>query len=222
MFKKAAFILAMPFSAANAETMTCPVGGERFDMPIAAECNDVTGATMLLMPLGCPPKPLPQCPQNFLPVYKVFTDAEFPELKQYMQTESYESNVDFSPYFLSYNIEKFLNGSDGRLPARLLLEGLWQDPALIFSDPAYLSAFNREIDALVEPDSANNNSMLLSMQAFIELLKGNVSAGRAYLEQSENQNPDSPRALVYLQAVRACFSDPSQRHCNATAAIPEP
>jgi len=222
MLKKAVFILAMPFSAANAETMICPVGGERFDVPIAAECNDVTGATMLLMPLGCPPDPLLQCPQNFLPIYKDFSDAEIPDLKQYMQTESYESNVDFSPYFLSYNIEKFLNGSNELLPARLLLEGLWQDPSLIFNDPSYLSAFNREIEALVAPDSANNDAMLLSMRAFIELLIGNASLGRVYLERSENQNPDSPRALVYLRAVRACFSDPSLHHCNATATIPEP
>jgi len=221
VLQKAVFILATLSGAANAETLTCPVGGERFEAPRGAECNDVTGATMLLMPVGCPPDPLPQCPQNFLPMYKAFSDAEMPDLRQYMQTESYESNVDFSPYFLAYNIEKYLNGPDELLPAGLLLQGLWQDPSLMFNDPMYLRAFNREIEALVVPDSPNNSAMVLSMRAFVELLTGNENAGRVYLEQSTSQNPDSARALAYLRAVRLCFSDTSQPHCNATAPIPE-
>ncbi len=220
MLKKAIFALVVLSGAASAETLTCPVGGEHFEAP-TAQCNGASGLTMLLMPLGCPPAPMPQCPQNFLPMYRDFTTEELPLLAQYMQSESYESNVDFSPYYLAYITEKFLSGPDKSLPAQLLLQGLWQDPALITADPEYMAALASELapSPAATPDEAATRLALL---AFIKLLGGEAGAGEGLLAQAESQEARAPETLVYLSAVRACFSDQSQPHCTATAPIPQP
>ncbi len=220
MLKKAVFALAMLSSAASAETLTCPVGGERFAAPVAAACGEDGGQTMLLMPLGCPPAPLPQCPQNFLPMYKAFSAEELPILKQYMQSESYESNVDFSPYYLAYIVEKYLNGPDKQLPALLLLWGLWQAPALISDDPEYMAALAYELERNLTPATPDDNAMILAMLGFTQLLSGNPEAGQSYLARAESQAASA--AQGYLAAVRACFADPSQPHCRAVAAMPRP
>ncbi len=219
MLKKVVFALAVLSSAASAETLTCPVGGERFEAPAATVCDGATGFTMLLMPLGCAPAPLPQCPQNFLPIYRAFSADELPILKQYMQSESYESNVDFSPYYLAYIIEKYLNGPEKQLPARLLLQGLWQDPSLVSADPEYMAAlgFELEANAPAAPDEA---AMRLALLAFTRLLSGDPESGQVFMARAESQDVQSATAQAYLAAVRACFAESSQPHCNATAAIP--
>jgi len=222
MLKRLVFTLAALSSAASAETLTCPVGGERFEAPAIAVCGEYIGQTMLLMSAGCPPDKLPQCPQNFLPMYKAFSAEELALLAQFMQSETYDSNVDFSPYYLAYIIEKHLNGQDSQLPALLLLWGMWQDPALIFEDPDYMAALSREIEANFYPATSDDNARLLAMLAFTQLLAGHTEAGLSYVARAESQNAGSAEALAYLRAVRACFTDPSARHCTASAAIPQP
>ena len=219
MLKKTVLALAVLSGAASAETLTCPVGGERFEAPAATACNGDSGFTMLLMPLGCPPAPLPQCPQNFLPIYRAFSADELPILKQYMQSESYESNVDFSPYYLAYIIEKYLNGPDKHLPARLLLRGLWQDPSLLSADPEYMVALGSELEANI-PAAPDEAAMRLALLAFTRLLSGDPESGQVFMARAESQDVQSATAQAYLAAVRACFAESSQPHCNATAAIP--
>lgn len=206
--------------AASAETLTCPVGGEQFLAPAATACNAFTRQTMLLMPAGCPPDPLPQCPLNFLPMYKSFSAAELPVLKQYMQSESYESNVDFSPYYLAYIVEKHLNGPDKQLPALLLLRGLWQTPALITDDPEYIIALAYELEQNRTPATPEDNAMMLAMLGFVRLLQGEQEAGLGYLARAENQAAQTQKTRRYLAAVRACFNDLSAAHCRADALIP--
>lgn len=222
MLKKAVFVVAALSGAATAETLTCPVGGERFEAPVAPECSDISGQTMLLMSLRCPPDPMPQCPQNFLPMYRAFSAEELPLLTQYMQTESYESLVDFSPFYLAYNIEKYLNGPDAGLPAWILLRGLWHDPAQLGAEPGYLPALTLEFEAQLTDYSPNENTIVLAQLAFLNLLDGDAGRGRAYLARAENQRARGSTVLKYLNAVRLCFVEPSLPHCNATAAIPEP
>jgi hypothetical protein len=220
MRKMAVFALVVLSSAASAETLTCPVGGEQFVAPLAGTCVEEGGQTMLRRPLGCPPDPMPQCPQNFLPMYRVFSAEEIPVLKQYMQSESYESNVDFSPYYLAYIIEKYLNGPDEQLPARLLLRGLWQDPALISDDPAYMSALTYELEQTLAHATKDEAAMTLGMLGFLQLLGGNAEAAQAYIARAESQK--TPAAQGYIAAVSACLADPTRPHCQATAAIPQP
>jgi hypothetical protein len=222
MLNKLAFTLAVLSSAASAETLTCPVGGERFAAPEIAVCGEYIGQTMLLMSAGCPPDRLPQCPQNFLPMYKAFSTEELALLGHFMQSETYDSNVDFSPYYLAYIIEKYLNGPDNQLPALLLLWGLWQDPALIAEDPDFMVALSREIEANFYATAPDDNALMLAMLAFTQLLAGHTEAGLGYLARAESQDARSPEAQSYLSAVRTCFTDPSAAHCTANAAIPRP
>ncbi len=222
MLKKAVFALAVLTGTAKSETLTCPIGGEQFAAPVAATCAGGEGLTMLLMPLGCPPDPLPQCPQNFLPMYKGFSAEELPILKQYMQSESYESNVDFSPYYLAYIVEKYLNGPDKQLPALLLLWGLWQTPTLMSDDPEYTAALAYEIEQNLTPATPDDNAMLLAMLSFTQLLGGDAEAGLRFLARAESQAAQSVPAQAYLNAVGTCFTNLSQPHCTATAPIPQP
>ena len=209
-------------SAAHAEELTCAVGGERFEVPDKGVCGEYAGDTMLLMPIGCPPGPMPQCPQNFLPMYRAFTAEELPVLSQYMQSESYESNVDFSPYYLAYIIEKHLKGPDRQLPVLLLLQGLWQTPALISDDPEYISALAYELEATLNPETPDDNAMWLAMLGFTQFLGGNAEAARELLERAESQASRSGPAQAYRAAVHACLANSSQPHCTAMAAIPQP
>ena len=158
---------------ANAETLVCPVGGERFEAPVAPICGEITGQTMLLAPIGCAPDPMPQCPQNFLPMYRAFNAEELPLLAEYMQSESYESLVDFSPFYLAYNIEKFLNGADAALPAWILQRGLWHDPAQLSSEPGYLPALRFEYEAVLSDNAPEENTTVLTQLAFFHFLAGN-------------------------------------------------
>ncbi len=223
MLKKAVFVLAVLAGTAKAETLTCPVGGERFAAFQAAPCTETTGLpTMLLAPSRCAPPPMPQCPQNFLPMYRGFTAEELPLLKQYMQTESYESIVDFSPYFLAYNIEKYLSGPDTKLPIRLLLLGVWQNPALLFEDPDYVLALEREVHAQLQPSTADENALLLGMLAFAKWIAGDRAAASEYLARAQSENAQDLTVGNYLVAVNACFTDQSLPFCTATAAIPQP
>ncbi len=223
MLNKAVFALAVLSSAANAETLTCPVGGERFAAPQAAPCDGITGLpTMLLAPSRCTPAPMPQCPQNFLPMYRAFSAEELPILRQFMQTESYESNVDFSPYYLAYIVEKYLNGANPALPAQLLLQGLWQDPALVFEDQGYMGALKSELEAQFQPATKDRNALLLGMLAFVEWLGDNPADGTAYLARADGQNVRDLTVQNYLTAVRACFTDENLPFCTATALIPQP
>jgi len=222
MLIKLAFAVAALSSAASADTLICPVGDERFEAPAIAVCGEYIGQTMLLMSDGCPPDKLPQCPQNFLPMYKAFSTEELALLGPFMQSESYESNVDFSPYYLAYIIEKYLNGPDNQLPALLLLWGLWQDPALIDEDRAFMAALSREIEANFYPATPDDNALMLAMLAFTQLLAGHTEAGLGYLARAESQDARAPEAQTYLSAVRTCFTDPSAEHCTASAAIPQP
>jgi len=221
VLKVAAFAMVMLSGIANAETLICPVGGERFAAPEAPSCGEFRGQTMLLMPAGCPPDPLPQCPQNFLPMYKMFSAEELGLLAPFMQSESYESNVDFSPYYLAYITEKYLNGADKQLPALLLLWGLWQDPSLISQDPAYMDALNSEIEANILPATGDDNARLFAMLAFTRLLAGHAEDGQSYFAQAESQNIQLAETRLYLEAVRGCFDDLRATHCAAEALIPQ-
>lgn len=220
MLRNAAILLAALSGAANAETLTCPVGGERFEAPAAPHCGEITGQSMLLMPIGCPPDPMPQCPQNFLPMYKAFSVDEMPLLTQYMQSESYESLVDFSPFYLAYTIEKYLNGPDKALPLRILQRGLRHDPMLLNSEPGYLPALSAEFGAYISGNASDENTTALAQLAFFHVLGADITRAGAYLERAESERARGAAVLRYLSAVRRCVNDPSELHCSATAAIP--
>ncbi|MBL1437048.1 MAG: hypothetical protein COB08_012740 [Rhodobacteraceae bacterium] len=221
MLKKAVCALAALSGAASAETMTCPVGGERFEAPVSAFCEGGARRTMLLMPEGCPPSPLLQCPQNFLPVYRDFSEQELPLVAQYMQTESYESSVDFSSYLLAYDIEKFLSVPDSPLPRLLLERGLWQDMSLI-SDAYFVDTFTYEFGGLSRNLEPDKQAEQLTRLAFVALLAGRSFKSEEYLAHAENAQAQGPDALDYLKAVRACVADQSQPHCRPDALIPGP
>lgn len=221
MLKKAIFALAVLSSTASAETLICPIGGERFAAPAIAQCDETGTETMLLMPVGCPPATMPQCPQNFLPMYRAFGEAELPLLRQYMQSESYESNVDFSRYYLAYIVEKHLNGPMPQLPAMLLLRGLWEDPSLITNDPAYMSALRGEMEGLLHADAPNYSAQILTMLGFTQFLAGDLPATNVYLDRAESLSPKGAKARRYLNAVRACLVDSSMPFCSPTALIPK-
>jgi hypothetical protein len=137
-----------------------------------------------------------------------------------MQSESYESAVDFSPYYLAYIIEKFLHGPDRHLPGQLLLAGLWQDPALLSQDPAYIDALLGELAAASADQAPDEAAKTLALVAFVTLLRGDSAAAQPLLAQAEAAGARAPEALRYLDAVHGCLANPARAYCSATALIP--
>jgi hypothetical protein len=180
------FLLLLAPQTGGAETLTCPVGGERFESVSLNNCVAEPRLTMVLAPArSCDSATvLQQCPQNFLPLYKAFSEADLALLKEYMLSESYDSVVDRSRYYLAYQIEKYLGEGDSGIPFLLLYEGLWRDPLNTFTDEIYLEDFLYEIPAEIRRVAPEAKPYLQSIAAFVMLKAGRRAAAVEMLKSA--------------------------------------
>ena len=200
--------------------LICPVGGERFEITETLSCTTYSDRTMSFAPTSSCDfvTRLPQCPQNHLPMYKEFTEADIAFLREYMLSETYDSMVDRSRYYMAYTIERQLGSEDPSDPFWLLLQGLWFDPDTTFSDEGYLSEFLVVARSEIERETEENRPYLQSLVAFAQVKAGNLAAAQALITAASTQ--DIPFLRSYHRAIEACMDDPNSAFCDPGSLIP--
>ncbi len=202
-------------------TLTCPIGGEQFSITDTASCSQFGERTMSFAPISTCDfvTRLPQCPQNHLPMYKDFSEDELAILREFMVSETYDSMVDRSRYYMAYIIERQLGGGGEVSPFWLLLNGLWYDPENTFSDPEYLSEFLAEARAEISKESEENRPFVQSIAAFVQMKAGDHSAARALM--SAANVVDIPYLQAFHRAIEACMADAGSEFCDPETLIPQ-
>ena len=202
--------------------LTCPIGGERFEITETTSCTEYPGRTMSFSPISSCDfvTRLPQCPQNFLPVYRSFSDEDITFLSEFMVSETYDSMIDSSRFYMAYIIERQLGSEDPSTPFSLLLQGLWFDPENTFSDAAYIAEFLAISRSEIERETVENRPYLQSIAAFVEMKAGNFDAAEALIQTAAAEN--IPFLRAYHRAIEACMSDQSSEYCKPESLIPAP
>ncbi len=225
--KRFCLIALLPFLplTAQAEMMTCPIGGERFEATEPQECTPDPRLTMIFAPASIcyGTHVLQQCPQNFLPLYKGFTSDDLALLETFMASETYDSSVDHSAYYLAYAIEKFIGESDSTLPVELLFDGLVRDSARSFSDEVYLEDFLFEMQSILRQSPENSQPVMQAVTSFVMLKAGLREDAIAMLEQARQHDIaglNTPEFLSYLAAIESCLADESSPYCDPRAIFP--
>lgn len=214
-----AFMLTFP--AALQAAQNCPIGGSAVSTPAPEFCEESHMHRMSFAPAnGCTTPRIAHCPENFLPLYKVFSETELDLVQQYMQMEAYESAVDSSPYLLAYNIERFLGG-DQNLPFRLLLEGFWYDAPRSYADPVYMDNFLFEAVSAVNLAAPDELAVLYAQIAFAFTQVDDRASAQAYLDKSLELGLATVIVTGYQQAVKQCIADPASQFCNPNAISPD-
>ena len=201
--------------------LICPIGGERFEITESLSCSQSGERTMSMAPVSTCDfvTRLPQCPQNFLPMYKEFTEADLGLLGDYMVTESYDSNVDRSRYYLAYNIERYIGELGTSDPFLLLLHGLWYDPENTFSDEIYMSDFFFEAQSELRRAVEADLPYLKSMLAFAYAKVGEIKEARVQMSEAIALEQNG-FLTVYHRGIEACIAKPSSEFCSPTMLIP--
>ena len=218
-------MLALLPLAAQAETLICPVGGERFVVEDLPECTPDSRMTMMFIPASTcyEEQMLAQCPQNFLPIYKGFTTEDLALLEGFMNSETYDSAVDQSPYYLAYIIEKYIGENGSRRALELLLDGLVREPTRNFSDPVYLEDFLFEMQSVLRQSPDDVRPIMQALTSFVMLKAGQTEDAAALLEaasQHEIADLDNPVFLSYLAAIESCLLDHQSPYCDPRAVFP--
>ena len=156
-----ALLLTLPLAVQAASV--CPIGGGAVAQQAPENC----------VAAACSSPRFPQCTENFLPLYKSFSEADLVLVAQYIEMEAYESAVDSSPYLLAYNIERFLGGDQG-LPYQLLLQGLLYDAARSYPDPVYMDNFFFEAASEINRSAPEYLPPIYAMLALVHLKTRNT------------------------------------------------
>ncbi len=202
-------------------TLTCPIGNEPFEITETMSCSEHGERTMSFAPTSSCDfvTRMPQCPQNHLPMYKQFSEEEISILRELMVSETYDSMVDASRYYIAYVIELQLGNEGPSAPFWLLLQGLWYDPENTFSDSDYLREFLMVSVGEIARESDENRPYVQSMAAFSQMKSGDFEAARALMEAAAVA--EIPFLQAYHKAIEACMADANSAFCNPQTLIPQ-
>jgi len=203
------------------KTLTCPIGGEQFEITETVSCSSSGARTMSFAPISSCDfvTRMPQCPQNHLPMYKEFSEDELAILQEFIVSETYDSMVDRSRYYMAYSIELQLGNEGPSAPFWFLLQGLWFDPDKSFSDQGYLAEFLAVSRGEIARESEENRPYVQSIAAFAQMKAGDFEASRALM--SAARVAEIPFLQAYHGAIEACMADASSEFCDPQTLIPQ-
>ncbi len=201
-------------------TLVCPIGGESFEITETLSCTNYPDRTMSFAPTSSCDfiTRLPQCPANFLPMYKEFTEAEITLLQDYMLSESYDGNVDGSRFYLAYIVEKYL-ADDPAQPFWLLLSGLWYDAENTFDNQQFMDAFFQESVAELARVGINDLPYAQAVIAFAYARSGQMAMAQELLDLAKQAGISDGVLPLYIIRIEGCIADPENAQCAPTAPI---
>lgn len=210
------------------EEMTCPVGGEVFEVTYTYSCTSFTPHFLSLAPQSSCDwvTHLPQCPGNRLPVYKQFTAGEIADLATLVGSPAYTDIADrHSRFFLAHWLDGELNGSDAKARFFLLLQGLWWDTATVTADPEHLAATLTELEAALPGVDPEEAPVYLGIGAYLSVLLDDFDAADAWLARANAamEGTTNEFAASYLTVLGACVAsgDRTSPLCATHGLMPE-
>lgn len=198
--------------------VTCPVGGERFQIVTTLSCSTEHRVTMSMRQLTTCDfvTPLPVCPGNGLPMFREFTPEEVARLDQFLATRDWQAMRGTSAFIRAYHLAGMLEGTDRPAAFGLLVGGVQYDADAFFADPQavdlYLAAADRERATV----SAGDLPYLLASTAYVLAYAGRPEAA-AWLAEAEAASDGSDFLNLYLPLVRACLATPGTAECHPDA-----
>lgn len=205
------------------EVVTCPIGGNQFTIIGTSSCSNSGERTMSFAPISSCDfiTRLPQCPDNGLPLYKEFSEAELAQLPAILDGDGFGENTDKSRYFLAYLVETMLDDPDQTLGFAVLLQGLWYDHQTAFADPVYLQQFQIAAAAELKRMDPQDQPFLQALMAFVAARQGDAGAARALLaEVAKSPAAAFPLLASYSAAIEACIADDAADTCYPLRPIP--
>lgn len=194
--------------------LTCSIGGEKFEITETASCSMNGERRMSFAPTSSCDfiTRLPQCPGNFLPMYRDFSEEELTLLRDYMQSESYESNVDGSRYYLAYIIEKYLADNPSQA-FWILLSGLWYDSAIAFENQRFMEAFFFEAIGELGRVTAEDLPFAQAVIAYAYVRNGQNGKAQELLDLAKKSGISEGILPAYITQIEGCIASPEQANC---------
>ena len=203
------------------ETLTCPVGGQEFDVTSTMSCSTM-GRTLSLRPISSCDfiTRLPVCPSNRLPIFDEFNEDDVAKLEVYIDTPEYRDLIKAPKYLRAATIARHLNRSSDRI-MRIMGQGLMFDrkESLKYSD--YLSIYEKNLELVLPDLDEGERPYLLLGLAFEHHLAGNETAASETLERVTTDITDANDYLrKYRNQVSDCISGAAKKDaCLPTTRI---
>lgn len=205
------------------ETMTCPIGGESFEVTETLSCSTMGYKMSLAQVTSCDfVTVIPQCPTNGLPLYKEFSEEDLERLKAYIETDGYAALKGQSRFYLAYKIEQFLDGSDKAEEFWLLLQGLWDDTDSLLKDDDYMQLLRAASVEGAKALGPESEPYYLAMMVYFNGLSGQKTLAQEQLAQMKLSSEMSQAFFAdYVAAIEACLTGENTGLCDPNALIPE-
>lgn len=197
------------------ETVTCPVGGEQFEITGTLSCS-TQGRTMSFRPLtSCDfVTRLPICPSNGLPIYQEFSEEQITRLEKFVETADYASLRELSPWQRAYGISLFLDQSGTGAAFGLLLNAMWYETEDLLESETAFAQFIAESDAELQRASEEDRPFLDAIIAYALSAAGQIEEANLRLDRASETSNAPDYLLQYISAIRACQPNMNEDGCR--------
>lgn len=187
------------------ETVTCPVGGEEFEITGTLSCS-TQGRTMSFRPLtSCDfVTRLPVCPSNGLPIYQEFSEEQVTRLEEFVETAEYASLKELSPWQRAYGVSLFLGQSGTDAAFGLLLSAMWYETEDLLESETGFAQFITESEAELQRASEADKPFLDAIIAYALSAAGQFEEANLRLDRAAETSNAPEYLLQYISAIRAC------------------
>lgn len=202
------------------ETVTCPVGGEKFTVTETASCTTF-GRTMSFRPItSCEfVTRLPVCPSNGLPVYQEFAEDQVAELRSFLETPDYAALKELPPWRRAYGLSAHLGQSGTETAFWLLMNAMWYEAGSFFESRSALDHLLHEAEFELKRTPQESQAFLNAILAYALAHAGRIeeSVERLTLAKQAQETPEYLQQ--YISAIEACQSNAESPDCHPDAAF---
>lgn len=215
----AALLLAAPAWAGMpiSKDVTCPIGGETFSIITTPSCS-VFGRTLMLKPrTSCEfVTVLPICPSNGLPLFTEFTEPQLKTLRALMETERYAEITKLPPWPRAYALAAELDLAATDTPFRILLQQLWEDPAVFLATESNVDMFLADGRSEIDRLEVGQRAVLQALLALVAGHAGRPTDASDLIAAAQADEPASGPAR-YVDAIAKCLADVAVAECALDA-----
>lgn len=204
------------------DMVTCPVGGETFEVTNTLSCTSFGPHLLSLAPnTSCDfITHLPQCPGNKLPIYAPFEPEEIAELEVLVETPEYLAVAEaHSKFYLAWWIATKLGNASPERLSLILVQGIWWDTDRVMADPVHLSAAREAMAVFAETADPESAPVIYALTSWVHMISGDLDGAKAWLARAEAAASGIKNELAdeYLPALRSCIAsgDPASPLCAA-------
>lgn len=208
--------LAVAASEPVERQITCPVGGEAFEIIDTASCSATGQRTLTMRPTSTCDyiTRLPICPANGLPLYREFSDQEATALTGFVETQTYAALRDLAPWQRAYGVARHLGDTGSPLGFQLALRGLWFDPSAVFESTSAQEALLAEAEVEMGHVDAMDRAYIHTILAFMLYSSGRPTEGDRFLVAARTNAGTNAFLGQYIAQVSDCRDRMGQQGCT--------